>query len=261
LLFRPVYGPELEAIFTFVSVSNQRQFFPIREEIYQAFVPQKNDHAFHVTQNTDDAISFLKAAGLLSEDNGIFSAHPPVSPSPSFPVVLLSALRKVELNKKSSVNPLDPIYLSLLTELFIKPNVVFLPNIHTSANQIKEVKEAGGLGREKLQSWMRVMEFMGVGFRVRGQFICMYHPDLILDILKQWPLESGTLQSFIQDFFNLYLPNTTADGDIAKSLSIPLEKLRQEGAISLFQMQDSPSKPYFGEMRYRGIKRDLSYEF
>lgn len=255
MLFRPVYGPELEAIYKFIATYDHKLLVPSRKEVYDAFVPRNPDNTFHTTQNIDDAIAFLKAAGLLLDNNGIYSAQETWSDSIPFSLLLLKALRNIEFENQYSEGMLNSLYIHLLTELFIKPDTIYIPNLHASANQLKAVKDAGGIGREKLQSWMRVMEYLGIGYRVRGQFVCMYHPLLMQNILRQWPLIDGTLQSFMQECFNIYLPGITAEGEISKAVKFPLEKLNKEGLVGLFQMQDSPSKPYFGEKRYRGIRR------
>jgi hypothetical protein len=68
----------------------------------------------------------------------------------------------------------DPIYTLLLDELFVKPDCLFVADVHTRANELRQVKEVGGLSREKTQAWQRVMGFLGVGRRVAGGFQCAY---------------------------------------------------------------------------------------
>lgn len=61
MLFRTVYGPELEAIYQFIVEADIR---PSRQTIYAAFIPQHPEAEPVSTQNVDDALSFLESARL-----------------------------------------------------------------------------------------------------------------------------------------------------------------------------------------------------
>lgn len=253
MLFRTVYGPELGAIYSFVLNNNLQNIQPNRRGIHSAFIPIKGKEEICSSQNVDDAISFLKSAGLFRESNGIFFAE--VQEDIPFPIKLLQALRRLELGKQTPLHPQDCYYLTILDELFIKPDRMILADIHVAANQLPAIEEVGGLGKEKLQGWMRVMEYLGVGRRIQGNFLCMYSPTLIMDIIHQWPQSQGTLQSLFEDLFETILPYSSSNGDLAQAIRTPLQELARKNYIDLYPLQDSPTRPYFEKERYRGITR------
>ena len=256
MLFRTVYGPELEAIYQFIATSNVQGSNPHRPDVYAAFIPRHPDGEFPSTQNVDDALAFLKSARLVADDDGFHARM--VESNAAFAVKLLRAVRRIETGMEKPDHPIDPLYILLLTELFIKPDRLFVRNVHAEANQLRQVREVGGLTKEKVQAWKRVMEFLGVGRRFSGGFLCAYMPGLVLAILEQWTEERGTLQSFFIDHFDQVLPYAQSNGELARAVAAPMAYLAERGQIELFPLQDSPTRPYFGPHRYRGIARRCS---
>jgi hypothetical protein len=251
MLFRTVYGPELEAIYRFIV----REDGPCsRQAIRTAFTPKYTEIKTVSYQNVDDALSFLESALLIEASEGDYKALDPI-PNTSFRVKLLFQLRNLELGLIKSIHPLDPLYMLILTELFIHPDLLFITDIHREANQLRQVADAGGLSREKLQAWKRVMEFLGVGQRVLSGFRCAYSPSLFIEILNQWPKGKGTLQLFFEEFFDCILPFQRKNGDLAQATQVSLAYLNDQGLITLTPLQDSPTKPYFGERKLRYIAR------
>ena len=252
MLFRTVYGPELEAIYRLVVEASARNHPVSRKEVHLAFVQRRGDGELGSTQNVDDALSFLRSAGLIRDDDGFIAEQ--IDTNQSFRLSLLRALRRIEQREKPANVAVDPLYMLLLDELFIKPDHLFVPDVHMRANQLRQVKEVGGLSREKTQAWQRVMSFLGVGHRVAGGFQCLYAPDLIMEIANAWTSEQGTLQVFCEGHFGGFLPFARQqDGDLAMALQTSLGHLARQGYLELYPRQDSPSKPYFGERRLRGI--------
>lgn len=168
---------------------------------------------------------------------------------------LLRQLRCLELRMIEPINPIDPLYMLILTGLFIHPNQLFVANVHAEANKLRQVADAGGLSREKLQAWKRVMEFLGIGQRVAGGFRCVYSPPLLLEIIDQWPQTGNSLQLFFEEYFGDILPYQTVNGHLAQAVEEPLRYLNDLDRISLAPLPDSPSKPYFGERKLRYISR------
>lgn len=253
MLFRTVYGPEIEAIHRHVVECNAQGVRPQRADIHAAFIPRRSDGRFTLTQNVDDALAFLKSAHMLEEANGYHTLGT-MDGSP-FAVLVLQALRRIERNEEPPDHPVDSLYTLLLTELFVKPDRLFVQDAHAEANRLRAVEAAGGLSREKTGAWKRMMEFLGVGRRVAGGFLCIYSPILVSSILTQWNHTEGTLQSFLQDCFGRVLPYARADGDLSQAVSAPLSYLTDQGQIELFALQDSPTRSYFGHRRYKGIAR------
>ncbi len=252
MLFRTVYGPELEAIYQFVVKSNAQGAKPGRQDIYAAFVPRRSDGTFPPTQNVDDALAFLKSARMIEGDAG-FQARKP-APNGTFAAQLLRAMRSIESGAEEPDHVIDPLYILLLTELFIKPDRLFVKNVHAEANRLRQVREAGGLSKEKIQTWKRVMEFLKVGRRALGGFLCAYAPELVLAIVNQWAEDRGTLQSFFVDHFDHVLPYSQTNGDLARSVAASLTCLVEQDQVELFTLQDSPTRAYFTS-HYKGIAR------
>lgn len=251
MLFRTVYGPELEAVCNFVTVAEM----PLsRYEIHSAFISQPAETGAVSTQSVDDALAFLESARLIEENSSGYQAltnHP----HQPFRVLVLQQLRRLEADTLESVHPFDPLYMLILTQLFIQPNQLFVADLHLAANKLCRVASAGGLSREKLQAWKRVMEFLGVGRRVANGFQCVYSPSLMIEILDQRPVRGETLQSFFEDYLDYILPCYTERGDLALAAQEPLVYLDRQGLIALTARQDSPSKPYFGERKLKYITR------
>jgi len=251
MLFRTVYGPELEAVYRYVRECNARGICPQKKDLCAAFIPRRPDGTSPPMQNVDDALAFLKSARLLGEGDGYRArAWMPGAP---FAVQTLYALRRIEKGEEPPEHTVDPLYTLLLTKVFIQPDRLFVPDLYAEANQLRPVRAAGGLSREKIQAWKRVMEFLGVGRRVGGGFLCLYSPSLVTAVLVRWGDRSGTLQSFLEDGFDRVLPYARRDGDLARTLRIPLTYLADRGQVELFPLQDSPTRPYWGRRRYRGI--------
>lgn len=253
MLFRTVYGPELLAIYTFVVSENRAERAPSRDDVHAAFVPRRADGSFCQTQNVDDALAFFRSAGLI-EGEGTYRACD--NGQGTFRVRLLRAMRRIELGQEEAEHPVDRLYMLLLTELFIRPDRLFVQNLHAEANQLRQVKELGGISREKTQTWKRVMEYLGIGRRAFGGFLCSYSPSLVEEIIADWTEERGTLQAFFEGAFGNILPYARQqDGGLAAPVRAPFEHLVAAGRLALFTLQDSPSKPYFGERHLKGIAK------
>lgn len=250
MLFRTVYGPELEAIYHFIVASDG----PLpRKTIQATFL--SNAHTKEVsTQSVDDALSFLESVFLIEEKKGSYQRPDMVADQP-FRIITLRQLRALELGILEALHPIDPLYMLILTELFIRPNQLFVSDVHAEANKLRPVTEAGGLSREKLQAWKRVMEFLGIGQRAAGGFRCAYSPQLLLETILQWSETENTLQQFFENYLAAIIPYQTIEGNLAQAVEAPLRYLNNRGEITLSQRQDSPSKPYFGEQRFRYISR------
>jgi hypothetical protein len=234
MLFRTVYGPELEAIYRYVVKQNAQGIYPKRADVYAAFIPRRVDDTFPPTQNVDDALAFLRSAWMVNNAEGGYHAREPMR-GVSFAVQVLRALRCIEKGQVSPDHPVDPLYTLFLSELFIKPDRLFVQDVHAAANQLRSVQEVGGVSKEKIQTWKRVMEFLGVGRRIVGGFQCAYSP------------------TFLEDCLGRVLPYARTDGALSQAVSAPLIYLANQGLIEMFPLQDSPTRSYFGEHRYRGI--------
>jgi hypothetical protein len=246
MLFRTVYGPELGAIYSYCEQKIGESSPATREEIRGLFLVEGESIS---SQSIDDAITFLISANLVDvQDSSLIPLQIDTRP---FPLKLLAACRAIEVNKDAS--DINSLFSGLISELFIQPDHIFIADVHTAVNNLEVVSELGGISKEKVQTWKRVMEFLGVGYRAFGGFICAYSPSLVKSVISLWDKEQGTLQEFFEFHFNSYLPFQNREGLLAQSVATSLQFVAKQGEISLYPLQDSPSKAYIGNLR--GLKR------
>lgn len=246
MLFKTVYGPELQSIFEFISFYGAYE----KEALYRFYVPISDGQPGKRT-NMDDAIAFLLTAGVIEKDEtGKFRN---VEKETSFRLLLLRKLREIQLNKKESNNQLDPWYLKLVDEVFVRPDqrIVFSLHQHFNTLEIPEV-----MSEEKTNAWKRVLEFLGIGTRLFGGFLCIYALDLVEEIIEDWEEHQGSLQSFLEDEVTNYLPWQNQTGDIASALWLPLTELERQGLIKLEQRQDLPHRVYGGSRQVKWISKE-----
>jgi hypothetical protein len=251
MLFRTIYGPELEAIYLAIHQQNKLGVSPNRETIYSQFLPMSNSSISIPTQNLDDALTFLRSSGLIEWQDGYRISLQ--ESKNGFHLHLLRCLTILAENVEEPSHPLDPLFLKLLDELFILPNRLFIDDIHQEANRLKSVQALGGISREKIQAWKRVMEYLGIGFRAHNGFLCTYDPELILSIVRAWSFTQGTLQSFLEEHFSLFLPFRSRSGEIAQAAALSLIILKSSAKLDLYPLQDSPTRFYFEGQKLRGI--------
>jgi len=254
MLFRTVYGSELEAIYTAISIRYQGGLVS-RASVIDLFVPTING-ALTPTQNVEDALSFLISAQVIRETPNGF--HPVQSPLP-FRLFLLNQLRRLALGQLEPHHPQDPLYLMLYDSLFVTPDVTFVADLHSAANQISRVQQLGGLGREKVQAWKRIMAYLGLGYRAFDGFLAVVNPRLAQDILDHWGQDSATLDQFFERHWARFLPFRARTGDAAQAIQQSLLYLMKRNKLSLTALQDSPSRAYFLPQRMRAIRREHTH--
>lgn len=252
MLFRTVYGPELEAIYAYSMQRSETGEPTTRAQVRTLFLVQG---AGISSQSVDDAIAFLISAGLLTLQGDYL--QPTVIDDLPFALKLLATCRQIELEKDNV--SLDVAFTLILSEIFIGRDQIFVEDLHSAVNNLEAVIRKGGISKEKIQAWKRVMEFLGVGHRAFDGFICAYSPTLFRAIVGQWSQDSGTLQEFFEQHFATYLPYLNRDGVLARGVANSLQFVRDQGYISLYPLQDSPSKVFLGNLR--GIRRSNSVDY
>src|SRR6266700_4267276 len=206
LLFRTIYGPEIVSIYRFFELANG----PLsRQTLYEAFMPAYTGAEMPSTQNVDDAIAFLLSASIIHENGAFYRLSSTSSLSPR--LLILRQMTRSMRGEIEAMHPADPLYMYILGEVFIRPNRLFASKMHTEANKLQRVKDAGGLSKEKMQSWKRFMTFLGVGRRVGSGFQCVYAPELLQEILCCWSERTDSLQSFFETHLSTFLPVLTKD--------------------------------------------------
>lgn len=253
MLFLTVYGPELESLFCSIHHHTQCKGAMSYEQICATYVPTSIVARRGQTKNIDDALGYLKAARLVEGEKFYTSPLPVLDTTIPFGMLLLSQFRKME-NVSSTLSAYDLLYITLLESLYIKPQRVWISDLHAEINQLALARQIGGISQEKVGAWKRVMEFLGIGYRMGNGFYCIFKPELVQVVVQRWPAIQGTLQEFLEGYLQDWFPCLSAQGDIAPSIAATLEQLASNGFIRLSPQQDSPARPYFGNRYLKGIE-------
>jgi hypothetical protein len=254
MLFVTVYGPELASLYSFIQQQTKVYGGVSRDQLYASFVPHAGIPLKGQTKNIDDGLNYLKSSGLVEGDSEYSCSKIGIEADDlPFAALLLRRFRQMEKAFPKCIM-IDHLYITLLERLYILPDVVWIDNVHTAANQLDLAKEIGGVSIEKIGAWKRVMEFLGLGYRMGNGFYCQYQPDILGNVIQQWSKREGTLQEFFEDHLQTWLPCLTARGEVAHSVEFTLDYLSRQGLLHLVVKQDSPARPYFGNRRLRGIE-------
>lgn len=236
MLFKTVYGPELECIYEYIKLYGPQD----RGMLYKAFVPLVGG-IMGPKANLDDALVFLTSGKMIEKnDLGVFEADGSLL---SFRLQLLRNMREIQLGGVDPSHIMDPWYLGLIDRIFVRPGRSVAFALHQLANTL-DMPEI--ISEEKINAWRRVLEFIGLGSRLASGFLCSYQPGLVLEVISQWEEEEGPLQSLLEDHIGNFFPWEGDGGDIAPALGIPLKMLERLGYIDLGERQDLPNRSYFG---------------
>jgi hypothetical protein len=251
MLYRPVYGPELKEIYEYVAAADVQG--QDRPAIYAAFVPERTGPASAPTQNVDDALAFLVSAHLVSDEDGVFRAQSHALEDTAFRIQALINLRQVQTGKLSPRHVADPTYMLLLEELYAKPRQLIVRQLPVRANRLAPIQAVGGLNREKLQGWRRVMCYLGLGIPMQGEFVFAPDIELMMALIQLSRVHEGSLQALIEEHLTRYLPCNDQSGELTLAIEQCLVALVKAGRLRLYEQQDAPSRPYTAA-RYRGYR-------
>lgn len=243
MLFKTVYGPELQSITEYI-VQNS----PVtKEKLSHIFVPSINGEHRN-TINLDDALAFLTSCHMIERNiNGKYES---TLKNSTFHVQFLACLRRIQQDQTWRNHPLDGWFLDIIEHLYIQSDEAIHFGLHKKINALLLSEK---LSEEKINAWKRVLEFAGVGRRVYSGFLCTYHPHIITKIIEIWTETEGPIQVLLEEHLNRFLPWRTKTGEISRSLSLPLEYLHSKGLIKLSMKQDLPHRSYFRNQRANWI--------
>jgi len=239
VLFETIYGKEVEQVYTFLIEKGEN--YPV-EELYNAFIPKNEEGRLLNTQNLERALSFLRSAKLI-EGKSVLSALP--LKCDDFKLSLLESLRSIELGVIRSGNKSDPYFLHLITKLYVEENRRYLSNekLHKLAN---DLESDVSINRTVLGNWKAFMEYLGLGFRdTRGGFYCNVNDKVFINIISKWGKLEGTIQSFLEDHYNRFLPWKDAQGNLSEIVEEAMLGLVSKYAIRLESKQDLAAVSYF----------------
>lgn len=245
MLFKTVYGPELECIYEYLKLYGPKE----RGVLYKVFLPRVGGKMGPRT-NLDDALHFLTSGKMIVKNEvGFFEAVDGVL---SFRLQLLQNLRQIQQGCLEPSHPMDPWYLGLVDRLFVRPSRPVAFALHQLANTL-EMPEI--LSEEKVGAWRRVLEFIGMGSRLASGFLCSYQPGLVLEVINLWEEEDGPIQSLLEDHIDKFFPWEGEGGDVAPTLGITLKMLARWGCVDLGERQDLPNRAYFGGEKIKWVRK------
>lgn len=245
MLFDTVDGMDVEPFYRYLLNAG-----PISEsELEQAFVPKQDEN----TKSTDSTNfktvrKFLTTAGLIEKgDDGKWVAR---SINLPFRLALLEQMQAIHNGDYQSEHEFDPVYWELIGKLFIKPEVHYIPDLHTAVAS----SGTAGINDTKIGTWRKVMQSLSLGRYDKSKGFYFYVPEVLFcEILACWDEEVSDLQTFLEKHMSRFLPFANAKGDLSRLLLSPLESLRQKGIVTLAIKQDSPTRAYT-EHRWREIR-------
>lgn len=242
VLFRTVYGPELQAVYDFV-----RKHGVVQLGLLFRWMVQQPVRGYEGT-NLEEAISFLFDLGLLQRDH----TRPDVLTAIPTRDLRLGILERLPVEGRPALraqHPLDPWFRRLLAACFVLPNRPYVPRLHRTAN---ELQLPAPLSEEKVNAWRRVMEFLGCGFRVGdGGFVACYSTELIASLLSGWRTE-GPLEECLE-YLEQYVPARTSSGDMAESVAAPLRELERRGWVRMVPRADFAGRAFLADRRVKWI--------
>ncbi|SMP32046.1 MULTISPECIES: hypothetical protein [Laceyella] len=228
MLFQMCYGPEIPSIYEMIK-ENPRITIDELKEIFQYTT------ATDISSLIENTISFLMTIQFIEKKESGYLAI-----CGDWDVIMFLK-RLVEISKNEPTNSLNYVFTTLYYELFIKPNKLYIEDVHYSVNKhFNEIM----VGKEKINAWKRIMEFFGLGYRMYTGFYALPHLSLLQQLVKRSGSFSGSLYQYCLDNIHPIIP-CIHQGQIFDGLLMGLSFLNKEEIIHLERKQDLPY-PSFG---------------
>ncbi len=236
MLFQMCYGPEIPSVYEVICMQPDITL----EELKVTFsYSEKSD----ITSLIENTLSFLEALQLLEKkENGYFSLTSEWDDL--FFLKRLADIRKMELN-----NSLNYVFSSLYFELYVKPNKMYIDDLHYYVN--KAFSDTV-VGKEKINAWKRIMECFGLGYRMYSGFYALPHPNLFRKLVSNQGSWDGPLIQYCQEVIHPIVPCVWA-GQIFTGTLMALNLLHKEKKVRLERKQDLPYPSYGPEQQWNWI--------
>jgi hypothetical protein len=233
------YGPEIQAIYE----SIRREPGQTLSQLVEKYQYQRDGD---ISSLVTGALTMLKDLQFIHQDE---TRYLPIS---NHRWSVTDVFRKLnEISKTENDETLDYIFSSLYDELFVKPDKMFIVNIHYHVNS-KFTKTM--IGHEKVNTWKRIMEFFGLGRRVYSGFYALPHLSLLRQIVSEIGDWEGGLHPFCERNIHPIIPCLTFEGNIFKGLLFGLLELNNQKIIEVSHKQDLPFKSYGQNYEWNWIK-------
>lgn len=243
------YGPEIESVYEEIRRNPGQDLVSIKQK-FQYF--ETGD----ITSLIECALSVLQDLQFIFKDK----AHYFVLNDQAWRnKEVFSRLSKIFKQDPVSDESLNYIFASLFEQLFVKPDRMFVTNIHYQVNS-KFNKTL--VGHEKINAWKRMMECWGLGRRLYSGFYALPQQTLMQDIVSGIEKWEGALHPFCENIIHPILPCVTSEGRIFRGVIFCLMALHHENRIQLSYKQDLPYKSYGpqNELNWITIERRTVYD-
>ncbi|MEH7238849.1 hypothetical protein [Bacillus sp. JJ1562] len=230
-LFQICYGPEIGAIL------NTVQKYPgiqknnlIKNYQYQ---PEGNTSSL-----VESVLNFLINLNFIDVDKEK-SIWPLVNDAKVTELTLVKRLNEIADNNP---DPTDPNYVfsTMYFHLFVKPNRMYIKDLYYETNLVFDKL---AISQEKVNAWKRIMEHIGLGYRVYGGFYALPHPKLFKSIVEEVEEWDGSLQLFFEEMIHPIIP-CISNGTVFKGVLYCVLELGQKGVLELSKKQDLPYLSY-----------------
>jgi hypothetical protein len=238
MLFQMCYGPEIKPIFQAIQQSNGITAMELR----QKFQYEKEGDIYSLI---DGVVNFLKDLQMITQENSLLRSCDRTWNT----VEILRFLNKLANNEE--VNSFNYVFANMYDILFVKPNRLFLNNMHYHVNS--KFPDTF-VGHEKINAWKRIMEYFGIGRRVYSGFYSLPRISLLTEIISNTGQWDGGLHPFCEEKISAIIPCITSDGSIFNGLLFGLQELHNQHIITLSHKQDLPYKSYGQENKWNWLK-------
>lgn len=237
LLFQMCYGPEIRSMFECLKNEPGLTTSEIKEK-YQY------NTTGDVKSLVDGVFVFLKELEFIEQKedkNYITTSH----------WSTVEMFRRLNgISTKGKEETLNYVFSSLYETLFVKPDKLFISNLHyhVNSNYGKTM-----VGIEKVNAWKRIMECYGLGRRVYTGFYALPRLDLLVEIINEIGIWEGPLHQYCEKFINPVIPCITTERNVYRGLLYGLNALHEKGTIMIKNKQDLPYKSYGQEYNWNWI--------
>lgn len=164
----------------------------------------------------------------------------------------LKSLKIIAEETEDRTNP-NYIFSTLYYYLFIVPNRIYVKDVFYESNLISDKLS---ISQEKVNAWKRIMEYLGLGYRVYGGFYAVPQFELTDKIIKEIGYWEGPLQLFFERKINNTLP-CIYNGTVFKGVVYAFLNLGKNNIVEISKKQDLPYQS-FGEWNWIRIGGDHS---
>ena len=239
LSYITVRGPDLEAVYDVVRDEGIVSF----DSLAELFCMPEEGVGSVKTGQLRDCLNLLRAIDILDV------TKPPKTENykleeglkhDSFPILLLNKLR---LAKDRSFYEVQ--------RLIVRKDI-----LHVHVDELKRIVESAldlnfAWTVEKLNFWMSMAHFLGLGRRSYRRFVCYPKPDLIENLLQDFFANNKAEQAHPRDFFNYvsseFFECLTEQGQLFQGFQQTMSLLERKGTVRLIPLSDDPNPIQVGK--------------